>query len=78
MKYLLALGILAVSMLLPGCGRSYNSNSTAYRTRNYPTHSTSSSYRRHQDRGSRRGHGNHDSAHHHHHGDDTDHGKGRR
>jgi hypothetical protein len=76
MKYLLALGILAVSVVLSGCGRSYNSNSTAYHNRSYSTY-TSSSYRRHRERGSRRG-GNGGSHRHHHHDGDRDHGKGHR
>jgi hypothetical protein len=76
MKYLLTLGILAVSVILSGCGRSYSSNSTAYHNRSYSTYSTSSSYRRHRDHGSHRGGGNGSSHHHHHHDGDGDHGKG--
>jgi hypothetical protein len=52
MRYLLALSILAASVLLSGCVRSYNSSSNAYRNRSYSTYSTSS-HQRHREHGSR-------------------------
>jgi hypothetical protein len=70
MSYLLALSILAASVLLSGCGRSYNSNSTAYRNRSYST-SLIPSHRRHREHGSR-GSGDQGGSHHHHHGGDHD------
>jgi len=72
MKRLLALIGMAVCMLVSGCTRSYNTNSTASHARTYSTYRTTSS-RSHENR-SHRGSGSHhhhggDSHHHHHDGD---------
>ncbi|HLY91759.1 MAG TPA: hypothetical protein VKQ89_00740 [Candidatus Angelobacter sp.] len=78
MKRLLAVTGLAACVLVCGCARSYNTNSTAYHNRNYSTYRTSPvRHHEHHSRGSSGSHHHHggDGSHHHHH--DGDHDKGR-